>query len=816
MSGKNKTPERPHLHALWGMHGGYFLTRRADLDGAVRIMKDVLEENPDLVYPMEFEAFSLDRLARGPQLRVEEKHHEGEWKGEWILDFFRQAVRDGRMDNSSTYTQPILHAIDGESVVRQFGYARRIQRETLGIELDYYTTQEPLWCGQIPAILTGFNMKGCAYETSWGPFGFAPLKHGESFRWRGPDGSEIRTVAAVPSLRETKLDREKEAQGRHFSAWQNPYYERMNAVSAQAARDAGLDHPLLICLSLDFTANRPADYFNPCRYTDVDFDTTFTTLGPYLEIARDDGAWEDAFAEFEDRLCWGLEGGGLYLDSQVAANRTILAQRMSVLLGFDHHEEEDRLWQATMVSQHHDCWFGPALMFGHWQHESYGHLITACREEVEERADALFPAPEGPAFSVTNPTQRERREWIEIDLRVADGAVTGDPVIRNGEGDPVPCRVNAAEEHPDGSVARVQGWMLADVPGFDSAAYGVGAAGGTHDLPVQVEETGGAWEIGNDALKARVSTDGIRLYRNDVECVSDLHLHAELERWDQRSTIREIEGILESSGMACARAKGLLGSIPFELEIRIRPWSDRFDIHVCCDYDGERTEGANYWEQVGNLELVAEYAEPVAHLLHHPFELRAPARAIHSAVHFVLADRKDLSGCAFILDRPSGVVARETSTGIVLCHSGWTIHYHPNRPGLKGVDGYRYSHCRAHGTVEYDVGLLPYTPLDRARAASAYQHQAYPLQVTVGEPGPLPVPQIRVEGHSVVSNLSREQGGIVLRLWNPFETETVALKVPGRRLVLTDLEGTELNDLGKDEASFDIRPMQIRTVRLRS
>jgi len=785
------------------------------LDGAVRIMKDVLEKNPDLVYPMEFEAFSLDRLARGPQLRVEEKHLEGEWQGEWILDFFRQAIRDGRMDNSSTYTQPILHAIDGESAVRQFGYARRIQREILGIELDYYTTQEPLWCGQVPAILTGFNMKGCAYETSWGPFGFAPLKHGESFRWRGPDGSEIRTVAAVPSLRETKLDREKEAQGRHFSAWQNPYYEKMNAASARSAMDAGLDHPLLICLSLDFTANRPADYFNPCKYTDVDFDTTFTTLGPYLDIARDDGVWEDAFAEFEDRLCWGLEGGGLYLDSQVAANRTILAQRMSVLLGHDHREEEDRLWQATMVSQHHDCWFGSFCMFGHFQHDSYAALISACRAEVEERADKLFAKPEGSSFFVTNSTQRDRREWTGIDLRVMEGAVTGAPGIRNVEGDQVPCRVEAAEQHPDGSVARVKGSMLADVEGFRNAAYSVGTAGDPAKLPVQVKETEDGWEIGNDLLKATASDGIIRLYRNGVECVSDLHLHAELERWNQRSRNREVRGVLDDSGVACVHAEGVLGCLPFELEVRIRSWSDRFDIHVRCDYNGERTEGKNYWDQDGSLKLVADYPEPVTHLLHHPFELRAPARAIHSAVHFVLADREDGSGCAFILDRPSGVLAGERSTGIVLCHSGWTLH-HPLRPGVKVSDGYRYSQDHVHGTVAYDVGLLPYTPQERNNAASAYQCQAYPLQVTAGVVGSLPVPEIEVEGHSVVSNLSREEQGIVLRLWNPFEKERVTVRAAGMQLALTDLEGTEIEGLGRDEASFDIRPMQIRTVLLRS
>jgi len=328
-----------------------------------------------------------------------------------------------------------------------------------------------------------------------------------------------------------------------------------------------------------------------------------------------------------------------------------------------------------------------------------------------------------------------------------------------------------------------------------------------------VVETEDGCEIGNDMLKAAVSPDCIRLYRNGVECVSDLHLHARPDQWDERSVVREIEGMLEDSGDACARAAGVLGSIPFEMEIRIRPWADRFDIHVQCDYDGERTEGKNYWELDGSLKLVAGYPDRVSHLLHHPFELRAPAPAIHSAVHFVLADRDDRSGCAFILDRPSGVVADERSTGIVLCHSGWALH-HPSRRRIPPANGYRYSQDCVHGTVNYDVGLLPYGAQDRGKAAAAYQCRSYPLQVTDAGPGPLPVPEIEVKGHSVVSNLSREKQGIVLRLWNPFEEETVTVEAPGTRLALTDLEGTELEDLGEDKASFPIGRMQIRTVLL--
>lgn len=105
---------------------------------AFDFVKRALDESPELVYTMEISAYTLDRLSRGSQLDVEQKSGGEPRKGQAMLEIMRSAIAAGRMDNVSTYTQPILHALDGEAVVRQFGYARRIQRETLGIELQYY------------------------------------------------------------------------------------------------------------------------------------------------------------------------------------------------------------------------------------------------------------------------------------------------------------------------------------------------------------------------------------------------------------------------------------------------------------------------------------------------------------------------------------------------------------------------------------------------------------------------------------------------------------------------------------------------------
>jgi len=806
------------------MHGGYFLTDRNDFDTSLSYVEEFLEKFSQLNYSMEIEAYTLDRFVRGPQLNVERRYanwmrndYPEVWTSPELAARLKSLVKQGRIDNVSTYTQPILHALDGEAVVRQFGYARRIQRDVLGKELDYYGAQEPCWCGQIPAILNGFNMKGCLFETSWGLFGFAPLRNGERFQWRGPDGSEIATVPANPGMRDTRLDRDKEQQeDRYYSPWCNPLYEALNAETINKAMEQGLEHPAAPCLSMDFTCAHPKQWFDSTHIVNDDCDITFTTLGPYLEIARDDGAWDDAFAEFEDRMIWGVMGGSVYLESQVAANRTIAAQRLSVLHGFDHSDEEDRMWQATMVGHHHDAWLASFCKFGMWDYDSYYDVTVACRKEVEERTNALYPAPETDTFQVTNPTQHGRAEWVEIELDVSEGAVSGKAAITDSRGNAVPCRLQELRQHSDGTAARVHGHLLASVDGFDNSIYTVANATQEEaDLSTRVIKNDNEWEMANNFIKAVLSEEGISLYREDTEYVSDLHLHARVEGLNDRSRIISVEAVQESSGIVRGVAKGVVGCIPFELTISIRPSSRRFDIHVSCDYQGERTEGKNYWEQDGNLALVARYSQEVSNLLHHPFELRAPTDKTHSAVHFVMADGKDGNGCALILDRPSGVVDGEDCTGIVLCHSGYAFMTKSLRPDVKGVDGNRYGDGRVYGLQEYDISLLPYSAGERSSAICAYQDQAYPLQVTAVQTGPLPIPHIEVNGHSIVSNLSREEGGIVMRLWNPAEEETVTLRTPGMQFAMTDLEGNELEDLGRDEVSFGMGTMQIKTLLLK-
>ena len=802
---------RPHAYHIWGTHGGFFLTSHTRMSQAFDFVKRAMLASPELVFTMEIEAYTLDRLARGRQLDVEDRCDGEPWKGPEILDFMRSAIADGRMDNVSTYTQPILHALDGEAVVRQFGYARRIQRETLGIELEYYATQEPCWCGQLPAILAGLNMKGCVFETSWGPFGFAPLKNGETFRWRGPDGTEIPAIPMAPFYR-TPLPPDPRGR-RQWDPWCNPAVPWGDVI--QKGYDDGLDNPLLFNMSLDHTPGRPEPWFNRAHSVGDDCRVTFITPATYFEIARDDGLWEDAFDGFTDRMCWGVDGGELYLHSQVAANKTILTERLGVLAGLDVQDATDRMWQATMAGHHHDAWLCWSSMFGQFRYDSYFDLTHACRLEVERRMNAAIAAPEGPAFRLANPTQRDRDEWAPIDIPLPAGVLSGEGAgVRDADGQAVPSRLAVAERHADGSAARVTGHMRAAAGAFATARYTLATAGESAELPVCVEQLGdGAWRIANDRMRVEMSPEGVRLFDGEREILSDLHLHANVDGWDCRGQIAEVTADLTDAGRAAGRVSGQVGTIPFVLELALSPWGETMDIDVTLDYAGERTEGANYWDVDGSMKLMLAPPAPAEHLCHKPFELREPTERMHSAVHFTLTEWADGGFCT-ILDRPSGVLAGEEAIGIVLCHSGWSCVGRPNRTGVT-YDGMRFCNDISHGQKQYALSVAPFAPDTKDRAVWAYQRQAYPLTPLPDAAGPLPAPDIAITGHSLVSALYREGEDLVVRLWNPLAAETVEVTAPGMQITATDLEARRAQALGIGAATVPMRPMQIQTLHLR-
>jgi len=893
-------------------------------------------------------------ILQGCQLFANEGFEQGvSFHNDRAVAALRNLAANGRMTIISSYTQPILFALDGESVVRQIGVARKVVQDALGIPLDSYGTQEPCWCGQMPAALSGFGMKGCLYANCWRLFGTCPAKGAEKLYWCGPDGSEIPAAPLAPPALEGELFsslprahrvRQMRAAGIehplfeshddfrssflqqrwdailrankylfYIGIWSNAAFEvpverirgkevelscRMRTADASRAclyidsqrfgsiisserspfipsdgqwHNLQIRYPVpseadAVCpqvrlfdcwgtvdfdqvhlttladgreiISLSFEGGEFPDQIKvntnveepqvcagrvvagssadgkPFAQLRVDIeptDVTFVTIPEYLSLAQDGRRWDDAFAAFQSKICWGLWGGEIYLDAQIAADRTILAERLSVLLGLDGEEELDRMWELTMLAQHHDGWVCAPMIFGQWAgtYPSYGAFIRACREEVEEKLNRLIGmagnAP-GSSFGIVNPTQRRRREWCPVALTIPERTCYKSCEIAGADGESIPSRLVIASRHPDGSVCQVTGYLQAEVDGFAFAAYDVRE--GTEPsvgcpLPVEVNKLSeGNYEITSGRLSIVLAKDKVSLQQDGRLVLSDIFLEAHIDGQYCRSQVNSVGAVVTEEGIAQGEFRGEIGSVPYAIALQLKPWSETLDIRVSCQFNGERIEGELFHDMGGTLRLVLAYPRAARHLAHQPFELRQPQQTDFWAVRFSLTEWEDEGGgFSAILDRPTGIAYAERHVRIVLCHSG-SYPY-----GQDGKD-------LVFGEKVYRVSVRPFSTAEQDEAVWQYQTHAYPLTLIPRSTGWPATSFVQVEGHSLVSAMYRQDGQVYLRLWNPLVAETVRVSAPGAVITACNLEGKEPRELGTGEAEVPLRSMQVQTLRL--
>lgn len=798
--------QRRTAYNIYGPHGGYFFSNQARNAQAVAKLAEVMAEHPDYICTMDFEPYTLDRMAHGARLGVEKKTGKDFLEAE-SLATLRKLAQAGRLSIISTYTQPILFALDGESVVRQFTYARRVVQETLGIALESYATQEPCWCGQIPAILLGCGIRSALFATHWAMFGLPPYKDGEKLTWRGPDGSEL-PIIPVPLYAKRKDNGKPYGfhdDGNIFANRWAPALEP-NVRSMQLAVDGGVHHPVFSSLASDF-------YVSNVKYPSYDIpgvDIVYVTIPQYLELAEDSGVWEDAFAGFKSYMCWGTWGGQYFRDAQVAADTTVLAERLEVLLGRQWDGQLDDMRVLTMLAQHHDAWVCPPARMGQWaeKYTSLTELISACRQEIEQNLATLLPRESAGTFTLCNPTQHHRREWTRVTLRRPEGTGPSSWRVLDQAGQAVPSRLHGTSAAKGDELA---GYLLADIPPFATAQYTIAAGKDDSVLPVTITQPANdVFELSNGQVKLVLKKDYITLFRGQQQVLLNVHLDAHVEGAPSRGVVHTVSAEITEDGIARGTARGRIANIPFELVFDVKPWSAVVDVRVTCQFNGELIEGMDFSDQYGTLKLWLTYPKPVNHLSNQAFELRKPSSDDYWAVQYSMAEWADSTlGCVAIHDRPTGVLYEDNRTGITLCHSG-------NHPyGLNSTWMRGFGQDRVYGARTYETSIFPFAPEEKAEAVWKYQTKAYPLtQAPCGNDTPW-LAGLQIEGHSLVSALYRRGDAVVLRLWNPLAAESLRISAPGVTFAMCDMEENILESLGKDAVELSLKPMQIRTLIVR-
>jgi hypothetical protein len=387
-----------------------------------------------------------------------------------------QAAQAGAIEVvNGTYGQPLSLTVGGEAIVRHFYYGLRAIEEAIGVRVDSFLSQEPLFFPQMPQVLAGFGFRRAVLRTHWAPFGSEAGVDADVVRWRGPDGSETPTAPRYAFtdygwLRPDHRGLEKGGlTGGDLARWGRDQLDGLR----RRAEMHGVTRPLLSRVA-DFHVVDPARPDAPLAnaHALVGQGARFVTVREYFQEAGEAGetvAWD--VDDMPSTIPWGLGAELLQRARTEAEGDLLAAERLDAIasaLGMPSQAARlDDAWKNLLHAQHHDL-----HVCGPW------HSRPHAKSMAEVGADLAWLAAQGArAVALTsqaylaarvdtsgageqpllvfNPAPWPRREFIPPAGRVVDLPALGYRTVRpTSGGDETPQEEPCSlEANPDGTFA---------------------------------------------------------------------------------------------------------------------------------------------------------------------------------------------------------------------------------------------------------------------------------------------------------------------------------------------------------------------------
>jgi Alpha-mannosidase len=323
------------VYFIDGYHGGVYGHYPKQYTAYIN---EMLEKHPHWYINLEIEPETWDTVA------LHEPDNYRRFK-EWIAD---QSV-NGRVEYvNPAYGQPYFYNINGESIIRQFGYGiDKLRRHFPNLEFTTYSSEEPCFTSALPQILKSFGFKYASLKnpnTCWG--GYTRNYGGEMINWQGPDGTLLPTV---PRYGIEALDK--------HSTWQTTASTNSKEY-LDAAFKAGIKHPVGMCLQDAGWKVGPW-----LKTAGRHYPTHFTTWRMYMEqIAdkKDLPTWRFSHEDVLVSLVWGSQVlQRIARQVRYAENRIVRAEKMAAMANISNKQAFDEAWRQVLLAQHHDCWIVP-------------------------------------------------------------------------------------------------------------------------------------------------------------------------------------------------------------------------------------------------------------------------------------------------------------------------------------------------------------------------------------------------------------------------------------------------------------------------
>ena len=337
-----------------GFHGGiYCLATMDDVYNMLNKMLDAMDEHDDYKVNLELEGLNWEKLA-------------GEFRGRFgnILGRLKYYIDQGRVEITTSYTQPFFAYIDGETIIRQMLSTQKVVDNIFGSKMVTYATQEPLFTTQLPQILAGTGIKYTVLRAYWPLFGDATPIYKQKIWWVGPDGTRIQTIPAYPDYKRIK-------------------------------------NPLGYAL-IDFEPKKV--YPQLKKIPDIAQKYRYTTFREYFEKTPQptqkvsytpENLMISSHPVTLDHIeavlpfPWGIVGGKIQQYCRKGKNVILATERLAAILalsqGFEYPGSDlDKAWEKLFMAQHHDVWVCPM-----WNISPKAYAAGVLSENTAEWTDQI-------------------------------------------------------------------------------------------------------------------------------------------------------------------------------------------------------------------------------------------------------------------------------------------------------------------------------------------------------------------------------------------------------------------------------------------
>lgn len=790
------------LYLLTYDHGGLVLWGRDHFVKYLHSAVEWLDRYPGFKIGLDNEAYTYDRLAeQDPSVIEEIRGYLRKYKGRFGI-------------GTCTYGQPLSVFVNEESNVRQIEYALAADRKYFGMTPDVYLMSEHAMHAQIPQLVKGFGFHGAIMRTHYMMYGYNPTFDVPIGWWVGSDGSRIATIPTYKGegaqFGKTTVDNWILTRYPGSDAKQSPAdfrqeFSRIQPLLASRADDAGL---------------RKEELVKECEGKPGFKWVLLEEILPSFPAPQEE--LRTAANDFVVRMPWGYCGNEIWNQSRRAEVGVLTAERiaaLAVLAGGDGHEAElDTAWKSLLVAQHHDIQICGLLA------DARKFLSESIRASQDVSTKSLqylgsrMASSGFPRLVIFNPVSWRRQAWIEAPVALERGYAKSLEVRH--EGKIVPAAVLSADSYSDGSLREAKLAVLTDLDGLSVGAFELcpttasSAVSDPGTMRVDSEHLAIVtpfWEVRFHPEGGILSVKDRRSGQEFLRPQATSGLFAgKISGQDMTSKGHwSLEAARAGGAWTVARQSGLIGTIPYTLEMKFYHNSPRIDCWMRFRFSGEKigrvtdnvrdgTSGFVHEDKL-RFKLFPALKESTTGVRDLPFAVSETTDPYVNGLYWTAVTDGETGIAVFNKGTMGAVREKDGGFSIPLAYAAYYIW------GTRMLSG----------DFEYEFALYPFT----GKWAEADLHR-HALEYNFPPVGVAAAPAngtlrgtfqpVRVESSdAVVSALYHRNGKTYVRVHDYRGREgKVTLGGPGTQV---DLAG---HDVGATTDSLSIKPWQIRTVRL--